>query len=69
MATVYLFFVLCFNADCSTGSAYVVDTFEGVAAVSDCDDRAERLAVKHQADTRAWRVGCRTLAQFNSEGV
>lgn len=67
--TIYLFFVLCFNAECTTGSAYVVDQFHGVAAVTDCDDRADALAVSHQGDTRAWRIGCRTLAQFNAEGV
>lgn len=69
--TIYLFFVLCVGGgvDCQVGSAEVVDRFEGVAAVSDCDTRAEVLAVKHASDKRAWRIGCRTLAQFENEGV
>jgi len=69
METIYLFFVLCINAECSAGSASVQGKFNGVAAVTDCDKRAEVMAVKHENDKRLWRIGCRTLAQFNSEGV
>lgn len=69
MATIYLFFVLCFNAECSTGSAYVVDKFNGQAAATECDTRADSLAAKHATDKRAWRIGCRTQDQFNREGV
>lgn len=69
MAPIFLFFVLCFNAECSTGSAYVVDQFSGQAAESDCEARADSLAAKHQADGRAWRIACRTQSQYDREGV
>lgn len=71
MEPVYLFFVLCIGggSDCQVGSAEVVDKFNGVAAVSDCDRRAEILAVKHAKDKRTWRIGCRTLVEFHEEGV
>jgi hypothetical protein len=69
METVYLLFVLCLGADCESGHVFVEDKFSGVAAVSDCDKRAEVMAVKHASDKREWRIGCRTLAQFENEGV
>ena len=70
-AKIYLWLVLCLNGDaCTDAQVYQIDSFEGPAAVFDCDDIAEARAVELQkSDLKDWRIGCATVAEFEKEGI
>lgn len=71
METIYLWLVLCLDgAACTDAQVYQIDRFEGAAAVFDCDDIADARAAELQKSAlQDWRIGCRTVAEFEKEGI
>lgn len=71
MEIIYLWLVLCLDGDkCTDAQVFRIDSFKGDAAVTDCQDsqRKQRAAMT-AANLKQWRLGCKTLAQFEQEGV
>ena len=71
METMFLWLVLCLDgAACTNVQVYQIDRFEGPAAVFDCDDIADARAAELQTSAlKNWRLGCRTVADFEREGI
>lgn len=70
-AKTFLWLVLCLDgAACTDAQVYQIDSFEGPAAVFDCDHIAESRAADMQtAGLKDWRLGCATAEQFEKEGI
>lgn len=70
-APTYLWLVLCLDgAACTDAQVYQIDRFEGLAAVFDCDGQADARAAEMQtAGLLNWRIGCKTVADFDKEGI
>lgn len=70
-AKTFLWLVLCLDgAACTDAQVYQIDSFEGPAAVFDCDHIADARAAEMQtAGLKDWRLGCATVAQFEKGGI
>lgn len=69
--TIYLWLVLCLDgAACTDAQVFQVDHFSGTSAKTDCEDiQRQRRAELTAANLKQWKFGCKTLAQFEKEGV
>lgn len=70
-AKIYLWLVLCLDgAACTDAQVYQIDSFQGPAAVADCDAIADARAAELTAgNLKRWRMGCATVAQFDKDGI
>lgn len=72
METLFLWLVVCLDgAPCTNSQVYRIDSFTGVAADDDCTREMGRLTFNlvNVANVPGQRVGCKTLAQFEREGL
>lgn len=69
--TLYLWLVLCLDgAACTNAQVYQIDQFTGPAAVTDCKDIAKARRTEMKASVAAnWRIGCKTRAEFDRDGI
>lgn len=70
-AKTFLWLVLCLDGPaCTDAQVYQIDSFEGPAAVFDCDDIADARAAELQTSgLTQWRLGCATVEQFEKDGI
>lgn len=72
METVFLWLVLCFDGSaCADSQVLQIDAFVGESASGDCDKRLGAVSSNIEAAGLApvTRKACKTLAQFEREGV
>lgn len=69
--TMFLWLVLCLDGSaCTDAQVYQVDIFTGPAAVFDCDGQQKaRAADLKKSGLLNWRIGCKTVADFDKEGI
>lgn len=69
--TLYLWLVLCLDgAACTNAQVYQIDHFQGPDAVTDCKDIAKARRAEMKASVAVnWRIGCKTQAEFDRDGI